>query len=162
MSPRAAWRLEALGFGPVYDYVTGKADWLAAGLPTEGEGPRPARVVDVIDRTVPTCTPDQRVGDVVQRLGSDWDVCVVTNDQGIVQGRLRRDRVAANDDRAVGDVMEPGPATVRADADATETTERMKQRGAKTLIVSTPDGALLGVLRTEPRPLSFPNGDVQP
>ena len=36
MSLRAAWRLEAIGFGPVYDYVAGKADWLAAGLPFEG------------------------------------------------------------------------------------------------------------------------------
>ena len=36
MSPRAAWRLEAAGFGPVYDYVAGKADWLAADLPFEG------------------------------------------------------------------------------------------------------------------------------
>jgi hypothetical protein len=36
MSPRAAWRLEAAGFGPVYDYAAGKADWLAADLPFEG------------------------------------------------------------------------------------------------------------------------------
>ncbi len=36
MSPRAAWRLEATGFGPVYDYVAGKSDWLAADLPFEG------------------------------------------------------------------------------------------------------------------------------
>ena len=38
MSPRAAWRLEAAGFGPVYDYVAGKADWLAAHLPFVGTG----------------------------------------------------------------------------------------------------------------------------
>ena len=36
MSPRAAWRLEAAGFSPVYDYAAGKADWLAADLPFEG------------------------------------------------------------------------------------------------------------------------------
>ena len=36
MSPRAAWRLEATRFGPVYDYAAGKADWLAADLPFEG------------------------------------------------------------------------------------------------------------------------------
>ena len=36
MSPRAACRLESLGFGEVYDYVAGKLDWMAAGLPTEG------------------------------------------------------------------------------------------------------------------------------
>ena len=32
MSSRAAWRLESLGFGDVYDYVDGKLDWMAAGL----------------------------------------------------------------------------------------------------------------------------------
>jgi hypothetical protein len=36
MSPRAAWRLEAAGFGPVHGYAAGKGDWLAADLPFEG------------------------------------------------------------------------------------------------------------------------------
>ena len=36
MSPRAAWRLEAAGFGPVHDYAAGKTDWIAADLPFEG------------------------------------------------------------------------------------------------------------------------------
>ena len=36
MSPRAAWRLEAAGFSPVYDYAAGKTDWLAADLPFDG------------------------------------------------------------------------------------------------------------------------------
>ncbi|HEV2743112.1 MAG TPA: rhodanese-like domain-containing protein [Rubrobacter sp.] len=34
-SPRAARRLEALGYGNVYDYEEGKQDWIEAGLPTE-------------------------------------------------------------------------------------------------------------------------------
>ncbi len=37
MSPRAAARLETLGFDDVYDYVSGKSDWMAAGLPTVRE-----------------------------------------------------------------------------------------------------------------------------
>jgi hypothetical protein len=37
MSPRAACRLDTLGFTEVYDYVPGKADWRAHGLPVEGE-----------------------------------------------------------------------------------------------------------------------------
>ena len=36
MSPRAAARLESLGFTKVYDYEAGKSDWLAAALPSEG------------------------------------------------------------------------------------------------------------------------------
>jgi hypothetical protein len=37
MSPRAAWRLEGRGFEQVYDYVPGKADRFASGLPREGK-----------------------------------------------------------------------------------------------------------------------------
>ncbi|MHB8431193.1 MAG: hypothetical protein ACYDDZ_11800 [Acidimicrobiales bacterium] len=36
MSPRAAYRLEALCFTAVCDYTAGKDALLAAGLPTEG------------------------------------------------------------------------------------------------------------------------------
>lgn len=35
-SPKAARKLEDLGFTEVYDYEEGKADWKAAGYPTEG------------------------------------------------------------------------------------------------------------------------------
>ncbi len=34
-SPQAARRLEALGYGNVYDYEEGKQDWIEAGPPTE-------------------------------------------------------------------------------------------------------------------------------
>jgi len=34
-SPQAARRLEALGYGDVYDYEEGKQGWVGAGLPTE-------------------------------------------------------------------------------------------------------------------------------
>ena len=42
------------------------------------------------------------------------------------------------------------PATIRADADLAETVERMKNRHVESLIVSTPDGLLLGVLVNQP------------
>ncbi len=47
MSPRAAWRLESLGFHDVYDYVDGKLDWMAAGLPTEGTNAEHPRAGDL-------------------------------------------------------------------------------------------------------------------
>lgn len=34
-SPKAARRMEALGYQKVYDYEAGKQDWKAAGLPIE-------------------------------------------------------------------------------------------------------------------------------
>jgi rhodanese-related sulfurtransferase len=149
MSPRAAWRLEALGYKLVYDYVTGKADWMAAGLSTVAKA-RPARVADVIDRSPPTCTPAELVQDVVTRLGHGGsDICVVVNEHGVVLGRLRLDRLERADTRTAEDAMEPGPTTVRADAQLAETTERMRSRHATSLIVSNPDGVLLGLLRLD-------------
>ena len=57
MSPPAAWRLEAAGFGLAYDYAAGKADWLAADLPFEGT----ARLVGMFARRgvviMGECTP---------------------------------------------------------------------------------------------------------
>ncbi len=55
MSPRAAWRLESLGFGEVYDYAAGKLDWMAAGLPTEGTNAELLRAGDVARNDVSTC-----------------------------------------------------------------------------------------------------------
>ncbi len=37
MAPRAAARLETLEFTNVAHYKGGKLDWMAAGLPTEGD-----------------------------------------------------------------------------------------------------------------------------
>ena len=47
MSPRAACRLETLGFERTFDYMAGKADWIAAGLPTEGRLASEPRAGDV-------------------------------------------------------------------------------------------------------------------
>jgi CBS domain-containing protein len=150
MSPRAAWRLEAIGYPEVYDYVAGKSDWMAAGLPTERSGDHPPRVAEVMDRSVPTCEPTEVVADVMGRLGpSGAQVCVVVNEHGVVQGRLRLDRLDPADSRPADEAMEPGPTTIRADADLAQTTERMRRRSAPSLIVSDPDGILLGAVHVE-------------
>jgi hypothetical protein len=149
MSPRAAWRLEGFGYGPVYDCAAGKTDWLAAGLPTVTSGERPRRAADVMDRSVTTCRPDQVVADIVA-TGAPGGVWVVVNEQRVVLGRLRAGHVDRHDRRTAGEVMEPGPATIRPDAPAAETTEGMRSRAAASVIVSTPEGVLLGLLAADP------------
>ncbi|MFF5019711.1 rhodanese-like domain-containing protein [Streptomyces sp. NPDC001165] len=57
MSPRAAAQLEQLGFRQVYDYVPGKADWLAAGLPTEGPAAENAGEPRLPGRTITVFRP---------------------------------------------------------------------------------------------------------
>jgi predicted transcriptional regulator len=147
MSPRAAWRLEALGLGPVYDYTAGKVDWLAAGLPTERAGPAPPRVSLTMETDVPTCAPDELAASALERArAAGWGISVALNDAGVVQGRVTVETTAPPG-ASVSEVMEPGPATVRANEDLAGALERMRRRRVATLLVTTPEGRLLGALR---------------
>ncbi len=63
MSPRAGCGLEHLGFAQVYDYVAGKVDWMAAGLPTIRADTTERRAIDAVDAP-PTCAPDTLLRDL--------------------------------------------------------------------------------------------------
>ena len=67
MSPRAAARLESLGFTNVYDYEAGKADWFAAGLPREGEAMPVPRAADVARNDDLTCALEDTVAEAADR-----------------------------------------------------------------------------------------------
>ena len=146
MSPRAACRLEDLGF-TVHDYAAGKLDWIAAGWPTEGTASTAGRVLHAVERDVPTCAPHDRLDDVRARFPGA-DICIVVNEQRVVLGRLRLDRL--DEVATAEDVMQPGPATIRAHEDLRATLDRMAQRRVTGLLVTTPDGELLGLLRGRP------------
>jgi CBS domain-containing protein len=152
MSPRAACRLEQLGFAPVYDYSLGKADWIAAGLPTVRAGKPSRRVLDAVRLDVPTCDPDTPAMLALQRAAAQgWDRCVVTAGQGTVVGILRAGRISANEQARADEVMQPGPATIRAHEDLEATRLRMRERDVAHLLVTTPEGVLIGVVdATEP------------
>ena len=150
MSPRAAWRLESLGFTKVYDYVGGKSDWIAAGLPVEGDQANIPRAIDVVKRDVPTCRPSDPIGDVRDQVeAARDDVCIVTNDDGIVLGRLRRGALASDRGKAVHEVMEPGPTTTRADAWLEGLVQRLYNAEVTSMLITTPEGRLLGVVYRE-------------
>src|ERR1700758_2762478 len=98
MSPRAAWRLESIGFTRVYDYDAGKADWGSFGLPLEGQRPSSTRVGAHVRADVPACGPRDRMPEVRERVHTaGWDTCFVTNEHGIVLGRLGRATLARDD-----------------------------------------------------------------
>src|SRR5215208_5399576 len=105
MSPRAAWRLEQLGFDSSIDYAGGKMDWLSFDLPWEGSA---WLVSNELDRTAPTCTIGENVRDVRGRF-SQSDLCVVLFDDGVVAGALGRNAMRVQDDQPVERVMHEGP-----------------------------------------------------
>jgi CBS domain-containing protein len=147
MSPRAAWRLEQLGFIDVYHYVAGKADWLAAGLPSEGPGSAAPRAGAVARRDIATCETDQTVADARTRVAdSDWTGCVVVNAARVVLGVLRAEDLTVDANAVVDAVMRVGPTTVRANEDLVALLQRMSAHATDSVLVTNPDGRLLGVL----------------
>ena len=147
MSPRAAVRLETLGFTQVFDYAAGKADWTSSGLPTEGSMAGQPRAGDIAQRDIPTCSLADRLGDATDRAqDADQNVCIVVDDRGVVLGRLRGDALREDSAASIESVMEDGPTTIRADASLQEITDRMRKRGVDSILVTDPEGRLLGIL----------------
>ena len=150
MSPRAAWRLEELGFEHVYHFVGGKTEWIERGLPTEGTGPFLFVAGQVLRPSTATCRPDTPAGTVRQELPAGPDsICAVTNDENIVIGRVRWKDLPEDDTARVETFMQLGPATVRPREELPGLIERMREAGVKTILVTTAQGRLLGVVNRD-------------
>jgi hypothetical protein len=150
MSPRAAWRLEALGFHNVYDFVGGKGEWRERGLPTEGTGPFQLVAGQVLRAPTATCRPTTLAGSVRSELPPGPDsICAVTNEAGIVLGRVRWKDLPEDDDVVVEEFMQIGPATVQRREELTGLVERMRGARVKTILVTTPKGRLLGIVNRD-------------
>ncbi|MDQ3146995.1 MAG: CBS domain-containing protein [Actinomycetota bacterium] len=100
--------------------------------------------------SVPTCRPHTLVSEAsAAARAAGWDVCIVVNENGIVLGRLRGDQLDSTLQEPVEAVMELGPTTTRADDDLAGLVERMQRRNVGSILVTDPDGRLIGVLRRE-------------
>ena len=148
MSPRAACRLETLGFTKVYDYVPGKVDWLAHNLPSHGDHAERLTAGRLARDDVPTATLEEDPAHIRARLQeSDYGLALVLSTQGIVLGRLRQSAIAATDITNVEAAMDAGPSTVRPDITATDLLKRLQRRKLTSALVTTPEGTLVGVVR---------------
>ncbi|MCI0815663.1 MAG: CBS domain-containing protein [Chloroflexi bacterium] len=150
MSPRAAARLETLGFDKVYDYVSGKSDWIAAGLPTVRQS-----------AGLPTAGGTLRAGDVIghagERLGeaarrvraAEKDELIVVDGQHVVLGRIRGAAFDGDPDALIEDVMRPGPATIRPDTPLETVVASLGPAGVASTVVTDPDGRFIGTVYLE-------------
>ncbi len=147
MSPRAAWRLETLGFTNVYDYVAGKADWFAAGLPREGKLASILRAGDVARGDDVTCHLGDRMSDVINEVrAAGKDTCIVTTDGGVVLGRIGTGVLPDAMEATAEEVMDSGPTTTRTDTMLETMLERLNARNVENILVTTSDGRLVGTL----------------
>lgn len=138
-----------MGF-EVYDYVTGKADWLAHNLPVEGDKAGTPTAGHLARDEVVTCGLHDRVGAVRDRLDdSPFPFALVISEAGVLLGRLRGSALNCDPGLPAEEVMEPGPSTVRPDRSAGKLAGRLADSNLRWAIVTTPEGRLLGVVSRE-------------
>lgn len=147
MSPRAAWRLERLGFPRVYDYEAGKMDWLSYGLPHEGSA---LLAGDFVDRSIATCDLDAPLAEAKRRVAeAGAGLCIAVTDGDVVMGIVRGAALEGPDDQRVADAMTFGISTVRPSEDLEALTQRMAGANVETILVTSSDARLMGLLRRE-------------
>ena len=150
MSPRAAWRLESLGFTRVFDYMAGKQDWLAAGLPSEGKLAGRPKAADFARPDVPTCGLAERLGEVRERVrAAGWDTCGVVNDERIVLGVLRGKAWERDPSTPAEQAMRSGPSTFRPNVPLEEVVQYLQEHQMASAWITTSDGRLVGLMPRE-------------
>jgi rhodanese-related sulfurtransferase len=156
LSPRAASRLATLGFTRVHDYAASKVDWLAHGLPVEGKHADRPTAGSLAREDAATSALESSVGEVTSAItASPYGFALVLGPAGVLVGRVRR---SALEGLAEGDpielIIEPGPSTIRPHLTPKALRERFENSDVRTLIVTRPDGTLLGVVRRDDIPAS--------
>jgi CBS domain len=147
MAPRAAARLETLGFREVFEYKAGKHDWLAAGLPTEGENSRCPRAGEASRKDAVVCGLNDRLGDVRDRTAkSGLEAAVVVDGEQVVLGLLRSKQLGMDPGLAVEHAMRPGTSTFRPYVSMKEMADYMVEHSLENVPITTSDGKLIGVL----------------
>ena len=144
MSPRAACRLEQLGFGEVYDYTGGKMAWVGMGLPAEGSMAESDRVGSLVRHDVPTCAVTDRAGDVAGSTGDSDIVVVLAAD--VLVGLAHPGELQSRPDAEIGDVMRAGPSTFRPSMPVQEGLEYVREHDLPRLLITRLDGTWLGVV----------------
>ncbi|MGH7966123.1 MAG: CBS domain-containing protein [Candidatus Binatia bacterium] len=136
-----------MGFTQVFRYVPGKADWAAGRLPTAGKQSASPRAGVLARRDVPTCQLTDRLGKVRERERAvGWEAGIVVNDEGVVLGKLDQKALAADSEAVAEAVMESGPTTIRPSVPLDALAKHMRERKLDTMVVTTSDGRLVGVL----------------
>jgi predicted transcriptional regulator len=131
----------------VYDYVDGKLDWMAAGLPTEGTNAKLPRAGSTSRKDVPTCGLKDRLGDVRDRVRAQgWDSVVVVNEERVVLGLLRSAELDKDADLPIERAMRPGPSTFRPYVSLHEMAHFMVEHKLENAPITTSDGRLVGLL----------------
>jgi rhodanese-related sulfurtransferase len=148
LSPRAAARLEHLGFDEVYDYADSSTAWFGAGLPSEGLVPDGRRAGGVLDPGVPRVGPAATIDEAAAAM-SDWELVVMVDADDVVLGVARREVCDLPGSIELAAVMQSAPRTVRPSITIDELASSMDDDGERVILVTTSSGELLGLVRRD-------------
>jgi rhodanese-related sulfurtransferase len=144
LSARAAARLEAAGFREVYDYIAGKADWIAMGMPIEGM--LTEKTIQQLMREVPTCELAENLMDVKAGIPEDWNISVVVDPKTIVLGLL--DLAHLQDSKgSIENLMNPAPLTLRPSLPIADALAHFQKSDLMFALVTRSTGELIGAVR---------------
>ena len=139
-----------MGFSDVSDYVDGKVDWMAAGLPTGGTNAQRPRAGTVARSDSPTCRLDETLGPVRERVrAARWNACVVVNAERVVLGVLREKELGGDPNQRIEQAMRPGPSTFRPFVLVEELAHYMAEHDLPNSPITTSDGRLVGLITLE-------------
>ena len=120
---------------------------MAAGLPTEGRNAQKPRAGDLAMKDSPTCTMDEKLAAVRDRVGKlGRDAVVVVNEHNVVLGLLREKELQQDGDLTIEQAMRPGPSTFRPYVSAREMADFMTGHKLECSPITTSDGKLVGLL----------------
>ncbi|MEU5940229.1 hypothetical protein ABZ807_13755 [Micromonospora sp. NPDC047548] len=150
MSPRAACRLEALGFTDVYDYAAGKEDWLAHNLSIEGLAASAPTIGSRLRHDAPTARPSDTLAAVRARVdASPYRFALVVAGDRTLLGRLRNAALDADPGTAAHELMESGPSTLRPHLALANVESYLRAHHLTYAIITDPEGHLLGTAHRE-------------
>lgn len=119
---------------------------MTAGLPTE-RGDASPRAGDLARADVPTCSLEERLGEVADRTReAGFDTAIAVNEEKVVFGILRDRHLAKDADLMVEEAMSAGPSTFRPTVDPAELAELMIEHDLPNVPITTNGGVLVGLL----------------
>ncbi len=89
----------------------------------------------------------------------DANFCVAVTEDNVVLGMVYRDEAQELDAKTIEQVMRPGPTTIRASEPLEPLVERMKKAGVDAILVTDPEGRLLGLLDHHEAEAAISRGD---
>jgi CBS domain-containing protein len=120
---------------------------MAHGLPIEGTEAKRTTALTLIREDVATCALDEPPDEVARRIdASPYGFALALSPGRVVLGRVRRSRLA-DTAASVEALIEPGPSTIRPHTPLEDLAARLARSEVGTLIVTDPEGKLLGVVR---------------